>query len=185
MGSHHGYSTIILSKTVGKDGKVYAFEPFPENIKILKRNMEINNLRNVVIIEKAVGRSNEKIIIYGSDGVNIQNREKAYKSEVVPLDEYKDIKIDAIKIDVEGYECEVLEGAKEILKKNPNIILEIHARNLYKCTVTKLLSHLRNLKNKEFYIQWEEWEKPQLFYFNKPINKRVHLFAIDKTTSFK
>ncbi len=90
------------------------------------------------------------------------------------------MRVDVLKIDVEGYECEVLKGAGKILEKNPDIILEIHADNLYECTVDNLFEYLSVLKDKEFYIQWEDWLEPELYNFEKPITGRSHLFTLPK-----
>ena len=54
-GAHHGAHTILLSKWVGDQGKVIAVEPMPENAAIIRRNIELNGLTNVTVVEKMVG----------------------------------------------------------------------------------------------------------------------------------
>lgn len=49
LGANIGYYTLIASKLVGESGKVYAFEPEPDNFNILVKNININNLKNVVV----------------------------------------------------------------------------------------------------------------------------------------
>ncbi len=83
VGSHHGFTTIILSKAVGDEGKVYAFETFPDNVKILRKNLEINNIKNVEIIKKAVGSRKGKIHIHGSDGINNYGTKKEVEVELI------------------------------------------------------------------------------------------------------
>lgn len=52
-GAHHGSESILLSRWVGDAGKVIVIEPMPDNIAILKKNIELNDLKNVTLIEKA------------------------------------------------------------------------------------------------------------------------------------
>ncbi len=47
--------SILLSRWVGPHGKVVAIEPMPENVPILKKNVEINDLSKVIGVDKAVG----------------------------------------------------------------------------------------------------------------------------------
>ena len=54
LGANIGYYTCILAKLVGKDGKVFAFEPDPRNLKLLEKNIKVNEYNNVVIVDKAV-----------------------------------------------------------------------------------------------------------------------------------
>ena len=56
-GAHHGEHTILLSRWVGSSGRVIAVEPMPENVAILRRNIELNRLTNVTVIEKVVSSS--------------------------------------------------------------------------------------------------------------------------------
>ncbi len=45
IGAHVGFYTLIISKAVGPNGMVYAFEPFPDNIIFLKKHISLNKLR--------------------------------------------------------------------------------------------------------------------------------------------
>ena len=60
LGANIGYHTLILSKLVGKTGKVFAFEPAPENAALIRENIKINNIKNVVVIEMAVSDKKQK-----------------------------------------------------------------------------------------------------------------------------
>jgi len=61
-GANIGMFSIMASILVGKTGKVIAIEPEPENLKILKRNVELNNINNMIIINKALfSKSGERI----------------------------------------------------------------------------------------------------------------------------
>ena len=64
IGANIGYYTLILAKCVGKEGKVFAFEPEPNNFSLLKKNIQINGYKNVVLVQKAVSNKNEKLMMY-------------------------------------------------------------------------------------------------------------------------
>lgn len=180
VGSHHGYTTIILSN-LAKKGKVYAIEPFSENIKILKENVKINNLTNVEIIEKAIGSKKERIVVSGSDGISKTSHKRKEEVETIMLDSFEQINPTFIKIDVEGFEGEVLKGAKKILEKTPKVEIELHTEILknFNTSIEEILHYFPKEKY-ETYIQWEDWLEPVEYDFKKPIKKRVHLFFIPK-----
>ena len=128
VGANIGYFTLFFSKLVGEKGKVIAFEPDPINFDILKKNIELNKITNVELVKKGVSNKNEFMRLYKSPvsgGHSLIKNEwgKEYTDiQTVTLDEYfKEQKIDVIKIDVEGFELEVIEGGKKIFKNNKNI----------------------------------------------------------------
>lgn len=139
IGANIGYYTLLSSKIVGSNGKVYAFEPDPLNYKVLTENIKLNELTNVVFEQKAVSDKNGQIELYlnKSDigAHTIYKSKKAGKSvtvESITLDEYfkgREYPIDIVKMDVEGAEMAVLLGMKTILEKNRNIKIfaEFHA----------------------------------------------------------
>jgi len=180
VGSHHGLTTIILANYAYK-GKVIAIEPFRENVNILKRNIEINKLENVEIVDKAISSKRERILISGSDGVNNSSKKEKQEIEAWILDDFYNYNPDFIKIDVEGYEYEVLKGARKILKNIPKVALELHTEVLdkFNTNVKQILDCFPDDKY-DIYIQWEDWQKPEKYDFKKEIKKRVHLFFIPK-----
>lgn len=135
IGANHGTHT---SKLACKFGKVYAFEPHPENIEVLKKL----DLKNVEIVPKAVSSHSGVIDLYvnkGNPGGHTINADVGHKStwghgggsikvEAVSIDDFcKDMKIDLIKMDIESAENYVWEGAAETLKCNKlDIFLEVH-----------------------------------------------------------
>ena len=54
VGANVGYYTLIFAECVGETGKVFAFEPDPTNFALLKKNIEANGVKNVVLVQKAV-----------------------------------------------------------------------------------------------------------------------------------
>lgn len=183
IGAHHGFYTIILALWTGNGGKVIAFEPSVHNFKILQKNIEMNNLHNVILINKAVGSRDEKVSI--SDNSNATLVIKApflQEIEMTFLDKYLNYAPNFIKIDVEGYETEVLTGAQKILENKPKIDLELHINEL-KNKGFKIDDILKYL-NKYDYNLWiqESGDITPKLYNNEPIVARpqVHLFAIPK-----
>lgn len=190
-GGHHGYITILLSKWVGEDGRVMTFEPIPKNIEIIKKNVNLNGLSNVVIEDKALGSFKGKVTVSSSSNANVLPKSifrfiyGGLKSDMVPLDEYIDLKPSFLKIDVEGYEAEVLKGAKSILKKLPKLAIEIHTEQLckYDTSVREVLNVI-GVERYDCWVQWDDREEPVEFDINRAITKRIHLFAIPKKKDY-
>ncbi len=117
------------------------------------------------------GESNSSIIMNG--GVKV---------DMVYLDKYIHLNPSFLKIDVEGFEIEVLKGAKNILKNLPKLAIEIHTENLssYNTSVNELFELIGVVKY-NFWVQWEDEDEPKIYDMKEPITtKRVHLFAIPK-----
>ena len=127
-GSNLGEFAIYCARLGAK--KVYAFEPVTETFKILEKQIEINNLKGKVIpIKMALGDRNENLKINfnrAGDGDAHISGELGANSEiikVIKLDDFiKKEKVDFIKMDVEGYEENVLMGASKIIKKDKPIL---------------------------------------------------------------
>ncbi|MEN3009270.1 FkbM family methyltransferase [Pseudothermotoga sp.] len=116
VGAHVGIFTCLAGLIVGNEGKVYAFEPLEEYVQILKRNVELNKLSNVVIVKKAVGDQNRSASMRG-----ILVADEEGEVSVTTLDRFvqeNDVdRINFLKMDVEGYERKVLLGGMDSLKK--------------------------------------------------------------------
>ena len=132
---------------------IHSFEIQPFLISALKTNLELNNLKNVVIHEHGLGNRQDTITIrqpdytqagnVGALSLNPKVREHSdiavghgdeITVNVVPLDSVEfDQPIRAIKLDVEGYEQFVIEGGLETIKKNnyPPIVYELWGYNAW------------------------------------------------------
>ena len=129
VGAHVGTWTMDLAKI---SQRVYAFEPQLVFLESFKKNLEKQNIKNVTIITKAVGKElkNSPVEILA----DWFGQRKAIASSLTTLDaELKNEKegIDFIKIDVEGAEIDVLDGGKEILKQKPALFIECHSKENY------------------------------------------------------
>ena len=129
-GANIGNHTLYFANEC-KVKKIYAFEPVPYTYKILKKNIELNNLQNKVLLRNA-GLSDK--ILKGSissydtknlGGTRITDAGGG-KIELITLDSLNiTVKIDFIKIDVESMDYKVLCGAKKtILRDKPVIMIE-------------------------------------------------------------
>lgn len=131
LGAHIGYCTLIAAKAVGEKGKVFAFEPEPNNYASLLRNIQVNEFKNIVPVPKAVSNYNgvAELFVppYSRLVSRMYAREKGWESipiETTTLDSFfsdKDCRIDLIKIDIEGAEVTALEGMANILEKNQSL----------------------------------------------------------------
>jgi FkbM family methyltransferase len=116
---------------------VIAVEPTPDNLDVLRRNVEAAGLYNVVVEPVAAGRApgvRELFVRGARSAVNSLFAESCYASvtdvlqvAVLPLDELVDGAADVVKIDVEGAELDVLEGMTRLLRTPPKgLIVEWH-----------------------------------------------------------
>ena len=129
IGAHVGYYTILLSSLVGNNGCVYSYEPTHVNFRRLILNKEYNHSKNVILNNYAIGKEKGVFKFYTHDNttggsLNIEKHPEYTDSEylkVVKLDDEIKGRVDFIKIDTDGNEMDVLEGAKRIIKENPNI----------------------------------------------------------------
>lgn len=127
LGANIGYYTLLFAKWVGAKGKVYAFEPEPENFEILKKNVELNGYKNVVLENKAVGERSGKAKLYLSEENSGDHRtfgdgaRRVVEVDQVALDDYfgrHKGKIDLIKMDIQGAEYGAVKGMGGLLRRN-------------------------------------------------------------------
>lgn len=126
VGANVGALTLALAKLTGTDGKVYAFEPGPPNLRRLRDNLDLNPelSRRVEMIAAGVGRTPGEL--YWAEekdnpGNALLGKTGTHQSKIITLDDFVReraiSKLDFVKIDVEGMELEVMNGAAETLRR--------------------------------------------------------------------
>lgn len=127
IGANLGYYTLLASECVGVGGKVFAFEPAPENFELLKRTVSENKLANVELFPSAVGAAKGSATLSLSQTnsgdhqlQNVASREHIVVN-VTSIDAFTSdgyTQPNAIIMDVQGAEFDVLRGASSSLLCN-------------------------------------------------------------------
>jgi len=141
VGAHHGLYTLLLSKKVGRSGRVIAFEPSPRECRRLERHLRLNRCSNVHLERCAVGSEPGEADLFLVDGFqdwcnSLRPPALPDATHTVPvrvrriddvLAEQHVSKVDFIKLDVEGGELAALEGATRLLygESRPAILAEV------------------------------------------------------------
>jgi FkbM family methyltransferase len=134
-GANIGLWTIFASEQVKKNGKVFSFEPNPHTFKKLQHNINISLCNNVYSKEVALGKESGKAYIncdfdHNESQISTlkKNIDTVVKVRIEKLDSLLNAKtITGLKIDVEGYELNVLKGAEKIINQNkPWICVEFN-----------------------------------------------------------
>jgi len=138
VGSNVGFFTLIAARRVGDLGQVHAFEAVPDVARALRRNVERNRFANVTVHECAVGAAEGVVDLFLSShpgGATISERDRprnhtrTITTRVTTLDDVVDAGArppDLLKVDVEGAELDVLEGATRVIDRaRPVVVCEV------------------------------------------------------------
>jgi FkbM family methyltransferase len=142
VGAHAGYLTRFFARATGREGKVYAFEPNPLIFPLLKRN--VTSLKNVSVFNHALSSREGVLPLFLADNNHsVASLAKSYPErhlafhgnrEAAPVevqavtgDEFLGRAgiehVDLIKIDVEGWEIDVLSGLEKTITAAANITI--------------------------------------------------------------
>ncbi len=143
IGANIGTHAVMFARKVGDTGAVIAFEPEDGTRRTLEDNVTLNRLSNVQILRAALGSTTGKQTLY------VDNRAGSGKHSLVPVDGYEKTEIDVqtgddlamsrpevapsvLKIDVEGFELEVLKGLEQTLSRDRCrlVMCEVHSKVL-------------------------------------------------------
>jgi FkbM family methyltransferase len=138
IGANAGFFTVLAAKLVGSEGRVFAFEPLPENARCIREQIEVNALTQCRLIVKAVTRqsgciafalheNNSMAHVDGDGGAT----DRRMNVDAMTLDEFiaeGNPPPHFVKMDVEGHEAEVLTGATKLLSSAaaPKFLIELH-----------------------------------------------------------
>jgi FkbM family methyltransferase len=142
VGANVGVSAMMMARWCGPEGHIYAFEPSPNPIQLLTEHLRMNGLSDrVTVCPSALSDAEGTTTFYASgisgksalSGANIGQSSEQVHVSVTTIDAYcraKNIKPSLIKIDVEGFEFSVLNGARDTLRDaRPSILVELHPMN--------------------------------------------------------
>ncbi len=147
VGGNIGQTAMMMAKQAGQNGYVYSFEPFPATYNNFVYNLELNpSFKNISPVKVAFGSVPGSLQMYAdcetNSGANrmLPGGLAVKKTETVPvtsidkfMEENAVSRLDFIKIDVEGFEMEVLKGAYTTLQKyKPRLFVELDDANLIK-----------------------------------------------------
>lgn len=156
VGACLGEDTLPMARKAGSEGLVISIEVEPENLRHLRRNVTLNQLRNVEIVEKAAWNRKEMLELHlaksNATPSLVQNlsRDKFVGREIkVQADTLDNIisaydveRVDLLKFNIEGAEIEALKGAKELLGLTKKVAIATHRRDKG-WTTTKVLDLLK------------------------------------------
>jgi len=172
VGAHVGYHSLLARQLVGPTGHIYAIDPQPYNCGKILTNAELNGFRNLVVVAAAVGENNDFIALQSQSrrdrsrlslvdsGINdgtltfiVPKITLAWLLKTCKID-----RVDLLKIDVEGYEDEVLRGAGDALRLVRNVILEILPSKDAK-TVRAIEKEMHAQGFRMFDVEGAEWSR--------------------------
>ncbi len=167
VGANIGYYALLEAKTVGEKGRVYCLEPAPENVEILRRNIAANGYENIEVLHAAAGAASKEGKLYLSSShnqhamlaENVRGAVGSVPVQMVSLDDFMRDKPfpSLVRMDVEGYELDILRGMKDLFAtgKPMQLFIEIHCFFLKE----KVLDLLAILKKAGFRVKVGTWER--------------------------
>ena len=143
IGAHIGLVSLPVSSVLAPGGKDFAFEPAEANLRYLRRHIALNRLTNVDVVDCLVGSVERDEVRFFEEGGDSGLNSVATPSRVgftetkrrqVTIDSFcaaRAIRPEVLKIDVEGAELSVLQGATNTLREmRPRIVLSVHPRQM-------------------------------------------------------
>jgi len=127
VGANIGYYALMLARYVGSS-EIVCIEPEPANLIELRRNIARNRLSNVTIIPAAAAcQSGSASFLTGINGRVVHGGAGEISVTTFMLDSLRDRRVGFVKIDVEGFELDVLRGAAGLIREQrPNLFVEVH-----------------------------------------------------------
>ena len=176
IGANIGIMSLYAAKIMNKKGKIWSFEPLTSTYNILTQNIKLNRFQNIRSENLAIGSRNESLSIYENININrgaaslIDDGDSKLKQsvKVIRLDHYLENNkinepIDCIKIDVEGWELQVLKGATTILTSSnaPVCIIECsNTRHSFVDSAADMYSFLRDINSYRIFRLIRGKDKP-------------------------
>lgn len=162
IGGNLGYYPLLEAQMVGDAGRVIAIEPVAANFAQLSKNVEANGYRNILLHNVAIGASNGTAPMYLSKKSNWhslhpvpwETREITVRVSTLDalLAQHNLLSVDLIRMDLEGYEVEVIQGMAETIKNySPRLLVELHPHVV---GAEAIVGYLRQLKELGYELDW-------------------------------
>jgi FkbM family methyltransferase len=154
VGAHIGTWAIRATRTFRQ---VVAFEPNVETNRILRTTVKMNGLSNISVFSAALSNTRGERVM--STKSRMSRRRLEHRVPVRTLDSFK-LKPSLLKIDTEGDEFPVLQGAEETLKRRPNVLVETHSPRSLCDTRDCLEAHgysIREFRRENRFNQTQSW----------------------------
>ena len=155
LGANIGYYVLIESTVLSDKGYIYAVEPAPENVRLLEKNVTLNRINNVEICNMAMSNKKGTAKLYMGKACNLHS---LINSSNASDAEYVEVETDTVdnfikgrkpvtflRMDVEGYETEVIDGMHEIFQSPhfERLFVEIHPHRVSSEKMQKFLETVR------------------------------------------
>jgi len=210
VGANMGYYVLLEARAVGPQGHVYALEPVPQTFALLQRNVALNDVRNVDLYQLALGGEDGEATMYVLDKLNWSHLASRYQSSArmenlrshhrqtvqVPvrtlgtfLQEAGIDTVNFLRMDVEGYELDIVRGGLDALARLSRqgllkLFMEVHPflaedRTPYLDMVRQL--HNIGLRAKllvyreQILSQWPSLEETLSFLADYPFREAPHV----------
>lgn len=172
VGANIGFYTVFAARLVGKEGNVISFEPSKRDFELLQKNLAHNKFSNVVSFKIALSNYNGKgkFLISGGNATDVSTLSDSFYNDKVKVETIEDVevktldcivdnydikKINIIKVDAEGHDLFVLEGARNSIRKfKPIILVEVSSQNLKNAghSIEDLISIFGSLNYQIYYF---------------------------------
>jgi FkbM family methyltransferase len=192
IGANIGYYALLESQLVAK-GHVYAIEPVPENYNLLQKNIDLNECKNISTYNFAIGNVNGFLDMYVYDKCNWSSFTRIPDQNIVNIIQVPIMTLDAfieshvsshpcfIRMDVEGFEYEILKGALTTLRTICPLIIciEMHPQLMSEDKVAECI-HL--MKDNRFCVKsiFLEMDSPSDFKYIHLINTLKNILNLPR-----
>jgi len=194
VGANVGYYTLLAAGLVGERGAVYSFEPESKNYQDLTVNTNLNNFENVHLSQVAVSNQDGMAKLFVSNvssGRHSIVYDRQLKCDKVPV---KMVKLDSvlskcdfIKIDTEGNDMQVIEGAENLIKNNPIVMMELYPEGFAAVgySAESAYSKLKSMFNHVYLVnEWDlilqELDLPGIMEYIKRHGQGCNLLCADR-----
>ena len=172
VGANIGAFTVPMAHLVGEAGRVYAFEASAVNVELLRQNASQNELANVVIIPEAASDKNGTLKVDKQSALHAYSRrdinEGEFEVDCTTIDDLGLPQVKLIKIDVDGHELQVLNGAAGTIERcQPIIYIENEIHDKREELVAWLVDHGYRLY----------WHRPYLFNIDNWRGDKKNIFG--------